>query len=223
MPSLPVRDLADAPLAPLFGAPGCPLCRRVAALEERFIDAMLYESVNDVRFRAELDEARGFCGRHVTAVVEHNRRTAGSLASAILLGAILRVRRAEIEGALDAGRGRSKRLAAAAAPPACPVCVGVTRGIADSVESLRRLSADPTWEAALAGAELCLAHLLALVRADTRAPEAWGRVEAAQAARLAALHARVDAFAHHSSEDRRHLITDEERAAVDEAAALLDR
>lgn len=219
--SLPVRDLADAPLARLFGPAGCPLCRRATAIEERFIDAMLDESVNDVRFRAELDEARGFCGRHAAGVLDRNRRTAGSLSSAILFGAILRVRLAEMNELRRAGRGRSRRLAAAAARPACPVCERARRGVVDAADSLVRLSADQAWEAALSRAEVCLVHLVALMAAAQRPPEAWARVEGAQLERLSALLQRVDAFAHHSSEDRRHLLTDEERASVDEVARAL--
>ncbi len=221
MSSLPVRDLADAPLAPLFGQGGCPLCARAAAIEERFIDAMLDESVNDVRFRGELDEARGFCGRHTPAVLERNRRTTGSLSAAILFAAVLRVRLAELNDVRRAGRGRSRRLAAAAAQPACPVCDRSRRGVTDATETLVRLSADPAWEAALARAEVCLVHLVALMAAAQRPPDAWARVEQAQVERLSALLELVDAFAHHSSDDRRHLLTDEERASVDGVARAL--
>jgi hypothetical protein len=49
----------------------------------------------------------------------------------------------------------------------------------------------------------------------------WPEVTAAQLARLERLVARLDSFAHHSSHDRRHLLTDSERTAADDAAALL--
>jgi hypothetical protein len=52
-------------------------------------------------------------------------------------------------------------------------------------------------------------------------PATWPPVEARQVARLQALRDRLAAFAHASAHDRRHLQTDDNRAAVDEAADLL--
>jgi hypothetical protein len=52
-------------------------------------------------------------------------------------------------------------------------------------------------------------------------PTAWPPAEARQIARLQALRDRLGAFAHASAHDRRHLQTDDNRAAVDEAADLL--
>ena len=48
-----------------------------------------------------------------------------------------------------------------------------------------------------------------------------GAVVDAQLARLDDLRARLEGFAHHSAQDRRHLLTDEERAAADEASRVL--
>jgi hypothetical protein len=222
VPPLPARDLADAPLARLFDEPGCPLCRRVRDVTARYIDAVLYESVNDVRFRGELDEGRGFCRAHVHEVLRSNReRVGGTLSASILLGAMLRVRRRELDAAVAAGgRGRAKRLEAAARPASCPVCGQGQIAASNAVESFVRLSADPAWSAALSRAPFCLDHLVRLLRA----PGASGALDAVgqrQLERLAELQARVDAFAHHSAEDRRHLLTDEERASADDVAHAL--
>src|SRR5687768_7424360 len=131
MAPLPVRDLADVPLAGLFDGPGCPLCRRVAAVSARFIEGILDESVNDVTFRRELDVARGFCALHTHQLLAANRAvTGGSLSSAILFGAVLRVRRREIAAVLESGgRGRGRRAEAAARPADCPVCGQAARGL----------------------------------------------------------------------------------------------
>jgi hypothetical protein len=222
MSALPVRDLADAPLAPLFEAAGCPLCRRVDDVAARFVDGILAESVNDVQFRGELDAARGFCPTHVHRLLQANReRVGGTLSSAILLGAVLRVRRRELAGVRPArGRSRAKRLEAAARPADCPVCGQAARGLSNAVGSLVRLSADPAWADALAHAPFCLAHLVRLLAAPDR-PASFEAIEAAQHARLDGLQERIDGLAHHSAQDRRHLLTDEERASVDEAAAAL--
>jgi len=39
--------------------------------------------------------------------------------------------------------------------------------------------------------------------------------------RVGAIHDRLEAYAHHSSQDRRHLLTDEERTAADDATRAL--
>ncbi len=221
MSPLPVRDLADAPIADAFAQPGCPLCRRVAVAEARFVDAMLYESVNDVAFRRELDERRGFCARHTHGLLAENRRRAGSLSSAILLAAVLRVRRREVAITLaTGGRGRARRATAAARPADCPICAQGGIALGNAIGSLQRLSGDAAWFEAMSRAPFCLTHLVGLLGVGAR-ESGWDAILEHQAARLSGLQERLDAFAHHSSEDRRHLMTDEEREAVDEVAVAL--
>jgi hypothetical protein len=219
---LPVRDLADARLADRVRAGGCPICRHRDDAASRFIDSMLWESVNDVTFRRELDSARGFCRRHTHDVLAADRRqSGGSVGSAILFGAVLAIRAAEFDAAQrTSGRARRRRLADAKVPPACPVCLEARRAEADAVPAVVRLSADPAWAKALALAELCIDHLLALLAEPDR-PATWGEIEARQRARIEGLRGRLAAFAHNSSHDRRHLLTQDERAAADEAARLL--
>ncbi|HKF84798.1 MAG TPA: adenylyl-sulfate kinase, partial [Candidatus Limnocylindrales bacterium] len=91
---------------------------------------------------------------------------------------------------------------------------------ARSVETVVRLTTHDAWAEAAAAAPFCLAHLLALM--DVRPlPASWPAVETGQVARLRTLSERLDAFAHGSAHDRRHLQTADERASVDEAADLL--
>ena len=211
---LPVHSSSDIHLADAFGMPGCPLCRERARAEAAFLEAILAESVNDVGFRADLDAARGFCATHSRAVLDVDRRRAGSLGAAILLRATLRVRLAELAAVHRAGgRSRSKRLDAAARPPVCPVCARMTRTETGLIEGLVRLTAEPPWAEAVAAAPLCLDHLLPLMRAGTGVA-AWPGIEARQLARLHALVTDLAGFAHASSHDRRHLLTDAHRASV---------
>lgn len=51
-------------LEALRDAKGCPLCRLGARGVERYLDSLLYESVNDPGVRAELVRARGYCTQH---------------------------------------------------------------------------------------------------------------------------------------------------------------
>jgi hypothetical protein len=219
---LPVRSGADIRLADALDAPGCPLCRERDRAVAAYLESILSESVNDIPFRLSLDEARGFCPAHARAVLEAARRGSGSLGAAILLRATLGIRLRELEAVRAAGgRARARRLREAAVPPACLVCERTVRTDAALVDGLGRLIDEPAWAEAVGSAALCHAHLLAL--ATRRAPSAaWPAVEDRQLGRLRALADDLAGFAHASSHDRRHLMTDAHRAAVDATADVLD-
>jgi hypothetical protein len=222
MPDLPTRDLADVHLAELLASPGCPGCHERQQVVERYSEAYLYESVNDVGFRADLDVARGMCGDHVREMLRADRRQAGgALGPAILLDAMLRVREAELRAVVGArGPMRSRRVREAARPPVCPVCAEVSLRVEGILRHLMRLTADPSWANAVGRADLCLDHLVAMMAAPGR-PSGWADVERRQLDRVHRLRERLIAFADHSAHDRRHLVTADERASVEEAAAVL--
>jgi hypothetical protein len=221
MSRLPARTGADVHLADAFAQPGCPLCRERHRTEAAYLESILAESVNDVPFRRALDAARGFCSGHCRAVLEADRRRSGALGAAILLRATLVARLRDIEAAHAAGGWtRSRRWAEAARPPACPACQRLTQSGTWVVEGLVKLAEDPAWAAAVADAPFCLEHLVALMDRRT-VPAWWPPVEARQLERLRDLRDRLDRFAHASAHDRRHLQTDDQRAAVGEAADLL--
>ena len=222
MARLPARTGADVHLSDAFERPGCPLCHERSRAEAAYLEALLAESVNDVPFRRALDAARGFCAMHSRAVLEADRRRAGSLGAAILLRATLVARLRDLE-ALHAGAGgwsRARRVGAASRPPACPACRRVSEADAAIVEGLVKLTEDAAWAEAVALAPLCLEHVVALM--DRRSvPEWWPPIEGRQLERLRALRDRLDRFAHASAHDRRHLQTADQVASVDEAADLL--
>ena len=221
MTRLPVRTNADVHLADAFGEPGCPLCRERERAEDAWLESILAESVNDIPFRQALDAARGFCGRHAAAVLDADRRRAGSLGAAILLRAALVPRLRELE-AVHAARGwsRTRRMTEAARPPACPACERSAHTDAGRAESVVKLTADPAWAEAVAAAPVCLEHLVALMGVRP-APSAWAAVEERQLARLGELRDLLDGYSHTSSYDRRQRQTDAQRASPDLAAALL--
>jgi Family of unknown function (DUF6062) len=218
---LPVHSGSDIHLADAFGLPGCPLCRERDRTEAAFLEAILAESVNDVAFRQGLDVARGFCATHSRAVLDTDRRRAGSLGAAILLRATLVLRLAELDAAHAArGRSRSKRVEDATRAPACPVCARLTRAEDGLLDGLMRLTDEAPWADAVAAAPLCLRHLLALMR-QRSATAAWPAIETRQLDRLRDLGDDLAAYAHASSHDRRHTLTDAHRASVDAAADVL--
>jgi hypothetical protein len=223
MPDLPARNLADARLADLLEGPGCPVCAGRARAIDRYIEGWLWEGVNDVGIRRELDASRGLCPAHVGALVAADRRRPGSmLGSAILLDAMLRVRRAEIEGVRHArgARGRRRALALAARAPDCPVCRVGGEVEASAVDAIVGHVDEAAWAEATARALFCLLHLTALMRATGDAP-AWRAVEEQQLGRIAVLHRTIAGFLAHSAHDTRHLRTDEEVASIAKIAALL--
>ncbi len=218
---LPVHSGAEIHLADAFAASGCPLCRERDRTEDAYLESVLAESVNDVGFRQSLDSARGFCARHTRAMLEADRRRSGSLGAAILLRAMLAVRITELEAAHGAaGRTRSKRVQAAVRLPACPLCARVTRADEVLIDSLVALVEEAAWAQAASAAPFCLEHLLALI-AQRPAASAWTTIESRQLDRMRGLRDQLGSYAHASSHDRRHTLTDAQRGSVDAAADLL--
>ena len=89
-----------------------------------------------------------------------------------------------------------------------------------TVAGLVQLAADPDWAEAAASADFCLDHLLAMM-SEAPSTDGWSAVEARQLARLSDLEDRLESFVQRSSHDRRHLITDPERASLAAAASAL--
>jgi hypothetical protein len=221
MSRLPVRTGADVHLADAFDLPGCPLCREQDRTEAAWLESILAESVNDVPFRARLDAGRGFCGRHARAFLDADMRRSGTLGAAILLRASLAVRLKELETASGSrGWSRPRKTADAARPPDCPACARLAEADGWVVDGLVELCKDPGWAEATATAEICLEHLVRLMDRRT-VPAWWPPVETRQLERLSGIRDRLERFAHASSHDRAHLQTDDQRAAVGEAADLL--
>lgn len=189
---------------------------------ERHTEAYLYESVNDVRFRGDLDAARGLCGDHVREMLRADGRLSGGLLGpAILLDAMLRVREDELRAVASArGPMRRRRVRDAAQPAACPVCREAASVVEGMLAHLVRSTEDPRWADVVAGMDVCLEHLVVMMGSPRR-PPAWTAVERAQLERVAGLRGRLIAHADHSAHGRRHLATQEDRDAVGEAARFL--
>jgi hypothetical protein len=69
-----------------FGQPGCPLCRLLARSADRYLDAILWEQVNDLGVRSELNQARGYCCQHGWLLV----RAGAALGVAILTRGVVK-------------------------------------------------------------------------------------------------------------------------------------
>lgn len=69
-----------------LGEPGCAFCRLSHASANRYLDAVLWELVNDPEVRAELNAARGYCPNHGQLLA----RAGAALGVAILSRGVLR-------------------------------------------------------------------------------------------------------------------------------------
>jgi hypothetical protein len=68
-----------------FSEPGCALCRLLAQHADGYIEATLWELVNDIDGRAELNKARGYCNEHAWRLVRYG----ASLSAGILMDGVL--------------------------------------------------------------------------------------------------------------------------------------
>ena len=218
---LPARDLVDVRLAAAIQLGGCAICAVRARSERATLDAIIAERVLDIGFREGLERTHGFCRRHSAELLEANRQASGSLGASILFGAIVERRLAALRDGLDArGRSRRQRLAAAGRRPVCIACSQGDSGVDVAIGRLVVRSSDPAWAAAMLEIPFCLDDFtLLLAAAGDEA--SFAPIAEHHMARVEALRRRLGDFVDHSAQDRRHLLTDEERSAADEAARLL--
>ena len=216
------RDIVDIRLLEAMRLGGCPVCAVRARSERATLDAIINERVLDIGFRAELERTQGFCRRHVAELLPTDRReTGGTLGSSMLLSAVID-RRVGALGAAIGSRGRTlrARLRVARARPPCVACTPGTTAVETALARFGERSSDAAWAAALADAQFCLDDFLALW-ATAGSDRAFESVARRQLARFEDLRRRLDGFAQHSSHDRYHLLTDDERSAADEATRVL--
>lgn len=219
--ALPARDLVDVRLSAAIGEGGCALCGVRARSERATLDAIIAERVLDLGFREGLERDHGFCRRHAAGLIVADREAAGILGSSILYGATLTRRMDGLRAALAGrGRGRRNRLERALRRPPCLVCAQGVSGVDVALGRLTERAADPAWGPVIAAIPFCLDDLVALLATAGDAP-AMAPIADQQLRRLDDLVRRLEGYAHHSAQDRRHLLTDEERSAADEAARVL--
>lgn len=218
---LPSRDLVDVRLAAAIKLVGCAICAVRARSERATLDAIIAERVLDIGFREGLERDHAFCRRHSAELLEADRRASGILGSSILFGAIIERRAAALREAVQ-GRGRSRRqkLAAARRRPPCLACDQGASGVDIALARLVERSADPVWAEAMLEIPFCLDDL-AMLLATAGDAAAFAPIAQHHLGRLEDLRRRLEGYAHHSAQDRRHLLTDEERSAADEASRLL--
>jgi hypothetical protein len=219
--ALPARDVVDVRLVAAIESGGCVPCKVRLRAAQGMLDAIIAERVLDIGFREGLERDHGFCRSHAAGLLAADRRSSGILGSSILYEAIVGRRLAALRAATShRGRRRRASLASARKRPPCLVCIEAARAAETATTRLVERCADPAWAAVVEGIPFCLDDLGTFMAAAIDVPTADIAVTR-QLERVEAIRARLDGYAHHSSADRRHLLTDEERAAADEASRLL--
>ncbi len=224
--SLEAHDNVDIALSDQLFRPGCPLCRYRVAYGRRYLRSLVYEGINDVGFRRTLEGSRGLCGRHTVALFEADREEmGGSLGTAILLESVLRHRLHElVAGQGELRRDLGRRLERAAAAPECPACAAEDDGVRLAVDRLVERMADEHWRDALSRARLCLADIVGLARAAATSEARLAAVRPvldAQLGQLAGLREALADFAHNSTYDRQHRLTEKQHVSAARATEAL--
>lgn len=200
--------------------PGCAVCRLLDTSSDKLVDAILFEMVNDVAVREELNAARGYCRRHAALLV----RTGGALGSATMMQGVLKVLIRTLDAApIDqAGASRLRSLARSVSDSvthpavreladdlaprvACPICANeavVFRQLAGTLLEHMR----PGGELATAYAKssgLCLPHFRDVVARGLPGPNLTLLVSA-QRDIWAQLEAELEEFLRKSDHRFRH-------------------
>ena len=186
------------------------------------MDSIIAQHVLDIGFRGELERKQAFCRRHTRELILADRRgPGGPLGSSILYGAMIDRRLDVIRGAVGArGRWLRVRLRLARRRPPCMACSQGRSAVETALARMAERSDDPAWADALSTSAFCLDDLLELWSV-AGGSAAFRPIAERQVGRMRDLQHRLDGFVDHSSHDRRHLMTDHEARATDEAADLL--
>lgn len=154
-----------------YTAAGCVVCGLLTRSERRYIDATLYEHVTDVKWRAEVRAARGFCALHTQHVLEVGR---SALGVALVTADILNTLRGTLAATAEGGGGALGRLRSAlgggSTPSAlrpqqpCPICSYLAEFSSVHLAALLDDLATEAGQAAYArSGGLCLPHFTAAV------------------------------------------------------------
>lgn len=214
--------------------PGCAFCALQKRAADRYLDALLWESVNDPRLRREVTAARGFCRDHAWMLV----RPGTALSSAIIYKDVVagaahvvqnasgNVQRTTIGQRLRASFRRRRpaedALARALAPTqACPVCINAAEieGHLCATVATAMKRSDDFLAHYRASAGLCLAHFGVLIGGTTQ-PEARAALIDAQLAIWQSLEAELAEFIRKTDYRFRHEKFGDERDAWERVIAL---
>jgi len=200
---LGTRDTVYFELVEALAEGGCPICRLAAKRVAGYLDALLYEHVNDPGLRHETRRSQGFCQRHAQELVELGDGLGVALIYRDIVEALtkrlkgFRPRRLHplsprrVLGPLPA----AERLAEELAPEArCPACQMEEEAEKRYVGALVKHLAEPDFLASYRGSSgLCLGHFQRALRL-ARSEEALATLVEGQAQVLERLDGELAEF-----------------------------
>lgn len=156
-------------LESLRDASGCPLCKLEAESVRRYLDSVLYESVNDPGVRADLVRSRGYCARHARRLAAMGN----AFGIAMLYQDQIRLI-SEFVDSLPGSPPRSSKLFREwQRADHCPACVVEKRCRERYVWTLVNGLAEQEMRTAFeSGSALCMPHFLCVLEKAT-APETY--------------------------------------------------
>lgn len=216
-----------------MATPGCAFCKLQQRAAERYLDAFLWESVNDPRLRREVSAARGFCRDHAWLLV----RPGAALSAAILYKDVVGGTAQAVPAAAGAsdgslwqrvrawfGRSRSVSdpvIQALTPQRMCPVCTNATEveeHLCATVLSAMKQSGDfLTHYRSSAG--LCVHHFAALI-ARAHQPEQRMKLIDVQVGIWQALESELSEFIRKNNHRFRGEKFGDERDSWERAIAL---
>ncbi len=166
----PARHAPDFEVFETLASPGCPICALALRSVRRYLDALAYESVNDVELREHLRASRGFCHHHAWQFLD---LAADGLGTALIygdvLGSVLAALRPEpaavspLRALARLGRRQPRwrtMLRRLAPRGQCPACRELEGAATRYLEVLLPRLSEPDMRRRLAAAGgLCLPHL----------------------------------------------------------------
>jgi len=214
-------------------SPGCPICHVGMAADRKYLDSLLWESVNDTGVRHELTQSLGLCSRHSRTLLMF---PGGRLGVAILQRAIVQEALRQLQnqpapaarsrlpwlqnGFLNSASSTNWAGDGAAAHP-CPACV---HQAAVEERALRELLAHlvADLDAPLRqGGGLCLPHLQQALRLG-KTPQTRAVLVEIHSTLWSELEESLSQFIR--KKDYRfqdEQVTDQERMAIDRSMAVL--
>lgn len=140
--------------------PGCPTCHGANRAAWRYIDGLLWESVNDPETRTRLRATHGFCRTHAFMALTIASQQGDSLGMAILYEDFLRNLREDVTMALQPRR-RRERTPSLQPSRACIICESAngTAGNYLAIVATAEEGSAPWTAIRRPGRGLCLPHL----------------------------------------------------------------
>ena len=225
--------------------PGCPICRCCAQHEERYLQWLVWENVNDAGTRARLGQSLGLCGAHARQMLQIERSMLGmSLGNSIIYDSLIqlalgRIRRARADLPAQPGRrtlwqglrrvlvglwpaGRRNPADWLRPHKGCRVCELCEEKARHYARVLVDLVADDSGQALYAPSDgVCLPHLRVVLELGSHDPGVTYLLDAA-AERLCQLQADLESLGwKHGIRGQQEPLLDSEADSVDRAIAFL--